>query len=401
MLDQPQASSRVTNSGGDEMTIPKGSPQRIDELDGLRGLLALWVALSHIFCLCGCSQLPFSVPRLAYHSASLLWVQYSFAGGAVDTFIILSGFAICYLLHARPQTYGQFLTGRIFRLYPVYLLCLLAGFTSVYALPLILRTASWHNDEYLILYVYPGLHSALTHPLAHLAAHLSLLFGLIPEKIFLANASATLLPPAWSISLEWQFYLVAPFLIRYACKPAGLLVLGLISAFGYVYSHFWGSAFLPAMLPLFLIGIGSYHLYVHADALRRNPHRPLILAGLVGLTIITGWHWVSLLVWLAVFGSVLANHDAPAEKPLLRLRQALLCPPLQFLGKISYPLYLIHWPVILALLAALLCLQPQISDRAALLLLLFAGVPIILAGAWLLHLAVEKPFMRLGRHFAK
>lgn len=28
----------------------KRSLSRIDELDGLRGILALWVALSHIFC---------------------------------------------------------------------------------------------------------------------------------------------------------------------------------------------------------------------------------------------------------------------------------------------------------------------------------------------------------------
>ena len=48
------------------MTTPsitaRQSPSRIDELDGLRGILALWVALIHIISWCGLAPLAFSLP---------------------------------------------------------------------------------------------------------------------------------------------------------------------------------------------------------------------------------------------------------------------------------------------------------------------------------------------------
>jgi len=36
---------------------------RVDEFDGLRGMLALWVAVSHMFCWLGLAAFPFSLPH--------------------------------------------------------------------------------------------------------------------------------------------------------------------------------------------------------------------------------------------------------------------------------------------------------------------------------------------------
>ncbi len=383
-----------------DIYISKSSLLRIDELDGLRGVLALWVALSHIFCWCGFALFPLAVPHLLASTVGRFWVQFSFAGGAVDTFIILSGFAISFMLHARPQTYGQFMAGRFFRIYPVYLLCLLAGFATICLMPSVLNTVGWRDNEYFNLYVRPVLDSALAHPATHLVSHLTLLFGVIPENL-LPHAPFTLLAPAWSISLEWQYYLLAPFLAWAVCRPSGLLALGIVSCGNAVYAHFWGGAFLPDKLPLFLIGIGSFHLYANAESLKSFRHRPQIFAGLIAATLILGWHWLALLIWIVVFGGVLADGNNPSEQFLLRSRHLLLQPALQFVGKISYPLYLVHWPVIILLMAGLISWRPGISSWTALTTMLVAGLPVILFAAWLLHKWVEKPLMQFGKRFTR
>lgn len=373
---------------------------RIDELDGLRGILALWVAVSHIFCWCGFSRLPFVLPHWMNSVADRFWVQFSFAGGAVEVFIILSGFVISYLLHARPQTYRQFLTGRFFRIFPVYLLCLLAGLASIYLMTSVLASVSWHDDEYFRLYVRPTLDSGLARPLTHLCCHLSMLFGAIPENI-LRDTSATLLAPAWSISLEWQYYLLAPFLAWYARRPPGLFLLGLICSGEWVYAHFWGAAFLPRYLPLFLIGIGSFHLYANADKLKAFRLRRHVFAGVAAAVLILQWRWLALLIWLVVLGGMLADGSHPTERYLLGPRRFLLRPALDFIGRISYPLYLVHWPVIIFLMAGLVAWQPDISPGAALTVMLMGGVPVILACSWLLHVWVEKPLMQFGKKITR
>lgn len=72
--------------------------RKLPELEGLRGLLALWVATSHILCWCGLAGLP--VP----HLLSGLWANFVYAQPSVDVFVILSGFAIFHLLHEKPVT---------------------------------------------------------------------------------------------------------------------------------------------------------------------------------------------------------------------------------------------------------------------------------------------------------
>ena len=373
---------------------------RVDEFDGLRGILALWVALSHIFCWCSFSQFPFQLPHYFVRAAGWCWVQFSFASAAVDTFIILSGFAISFLLHSRRQTYGRFMTGRFFRIYPVYLPCLLAGFATMYLMPAIFQSIPWHDNEYFVNYVYPVVDSARAQPAAHLIAHLTLLFGIIPDKI-LPHAAYTFVAPAWSITLEWQYYLCAPLIALHVRRPVGLLVLGLIGCGEIVYSHIWTGAFLLEKLPLFLIGIGSFHLYASKSKFHDFPYRLHLLAAAFAGILILNWHLIALLIWMVVFGSVMADAENPLERFLIRPRRLLLKPPLQFVGAISYPLYWGHWPVIGGLRAALLAVCPGISAPAALTIMLVAGLPVILLAAWGLHKLVEKPLMQYGRRFTK
>ena len=383
-----------------DIHIPKSSKLRIDELDGLRGVLALWVALIHIISWCGLTPHEFNLPV----AAKRLWDES--AQGAVDVFIILSGFVITYLLHSRPQTYRQFMIGRFFRIYPVYFICLLLGWSTVGSVSFILNHAPWQGTPSFQDWASPAAIAQAAHPVSHLLAHLTLLFGIIPEKIMPA-ASVTLLGPAWSITLEWQYYLLAPLLARWIFSRAGLLLLGLVGACSFIFAHFWSDSFLPLKLPLFLVGIGSYHLHASAPRWRMNP-RLVTMSVVVMLVAVfsISWHWMAVSVWTLVLGSLVQNAGDRQSQDfwtrwLAGLRRLLLKPALQWLGKISYPVYLVHWPVIIFLLFGILRFQPAITPPAALGIMLAIGLPAILAASWGLHKLIEKPLMQFGKNFTQ
>ncbi|MCU0748887.1 MAG: acyltransferase [Akkermansiaceae bacterium] len=382
------------------MSAPPNSgyaPARVDELDGLRGLLALWVAFSHIFALTGYWDNP-GPKRL-----NGAWEIFVSAGPAVDTFIILSGFAISFLLHKRRQSYVGFMRGRVFRIYPVYLFCLALAIGTGLLTPFILQTASWKDTIYFTWMRTLADQEASAFG-SHLFWHLTLLNGLLTKE-FLPGATGTILVPAWSITLEWQYYLVAPFLARGVKSGLGLLVIGLIAMAGFHYKDLWQNpqlSFFPAQLPLFLIGIGSYHLYANlSDSEKFRPLASVSAVALLLLGVIAQWHPVALAAWAIGFGCIVVRGNDIISKLLGLVRVILLLKPLQLLGTISFPLYLVHWPVVIAVLYGMLKVSPGMSSPVALVLLTLISVPIMLIAAYLIHRLVEKPGMNLGKRFDK
>jgi peptidoglycan/LPS O-acetylase OafA/YrhL len=237
---------------------------------------------------------------------------------------------------------------------------------------------------------------------SHVFWKLTLLNGLLTREI-LPAATVTLLAPAWSITLEWQYYLVAPLLARGVKSAFGLLAIGAIAWLGLEYASHWRNpqlSFLPAQLPLFLIGIASYHLY-HArcegSAIRYLPS--LAPAGLIVLALVSGWHPVALIAWAVGFGCIMVRGEDPFSRLLGMVRGILLHPILQHLGKLSFPLYLVHWPIILLLLTGLLKLRPEVPGHIALAILIVVGIPVILIASEIIHRLIEKPGMDLGKRF--
>jgi peptidoglycan/LPS O-acetylase OafA/YrhL len=371
------------------------APARVDELDGLRGLLALWVAFSHIFALTGHWENPF--PK----KLDGAWEIFVSAGPAVDTFIILSGFAISFLLHKRSQSYVSFMRGRFFRIYPVYLFCLALSIGTCFLMPYILQTAVWKETIYFEwLAMFRDFETSRFG--SHVFWHVTLLNGVL-TKGYLPGATGTLLPPAWSITLEWQYYLVAPFLARGVKSGVGLLVIGIIAWLAHQYSAPWQNtnlSFFPAQLPLFLIGIGSYHLYANlSDSAQFRPLASVCAVSLLMLGIFAEWHPVALAAWALGFGCILVRGNDLFSRALGLLRVVLLHPWLQHLGKISFPLYLIHWPVIIAILFLMLRLAPGMKPHLALVILLGTAIPAILIIAEIIHRLIEKPGMAFGKKF--
>jgi len=172
--------------------------KRIAELDGLRGLAIAFVLWHHLVD-------PF-LPLGAAHW--LGWVQAAgnLAWAGVDLFFILSGFFIGGILidhRESPRLARVFYLRRALRILPLFYLTLLVALT--------LAWADW------------GVSSPDFAPWV---------YGLFLSNVGLAlqnHWEAFLMSVLWSLAVEEQFYLIAPWVVR-AISPTRLpaLLLGLI-----------------------------------------------------------------------------------------------------------------------------------------------------------------------------
>jgi peptidoglycan/LPS O-acetylase OafA/YrhL len=363
------------NSAGDK---------RILEFEGLRGFLSWWVVAGHLLLACGFSEqtLPPGI-RL-------------FARGdyAVDVFIILSGFVIFKLIADARETFGVFLTRRFFRLYPVFLVCLAL---AVALRPVIWSNLShWEGNPVVTLGRLNWLNDG-AHLWQHLLAHLTMLHGAVPDCLLPKSASA-LLAPAWSISLEWQFYLVAPLLFWFlrGCGLRGWLMFGLCAIAvtrllqNRLASQFSMNAFLPQSILYFWIGIISFHFW---RAAREESDAPAMF--LTGVSPLVFFFTLSipLALWSAIMAlAMLREGDAGEWAGAFLLR-----PFMQKLGRLSYSTYLVHVCCIWVLQWFIFLALPGISRLPMLCVLSLLSAPVIYFASSALHHWIEVPGMRLGR----
>lgn len=224
----------------------------------------------------------------------------------------------------------------------------------------------------------------------NLAAHMVLAQGVIPQGV-LPWAYITLLGPAWSLSTEWQFYLLAPVAMRWCGGRVGaaFLLLGMavcyrVAAGGLPEYWQFSRAFLPDAAGFFALGL------VSAVWLREARVWPLAVVFVVvcGLGLVSGnaAKMVTPLVWVVVLAA--QKFGGPWLLPW-----ALDLPVARFLGAVSYPLYLLNAPVQRALAMLVAPFMAGDALRFTLVWLPLALVGPVLA-AWAVHRWVEMPLMR-------
>jgi peptidoglycan/LPS O-acetylase OafA/YrhL len=335
---------------------------RLKRLDGVRGLLAVYVMLGHALPL---TIAPSWAQTLASHGEA-----------AVDLFFALSGLVIAFSLARFGGFFRPFIAARIRRLLPVYLLVLAASI-ALGTLGDPLRCLPWAAPPARDIFA-----PALPTPLwPHILAHVALLHGIIPQPV-LPYAYVTLLGPAWSLSTEWQFYLliglIAPrHMGRFAMALLAVGALWHALPFGPLFSR----AFLPDAAPYFALGLASA---AWLSGQRRTLLPCVAGAWAIGLASSPEKSFTPL-IWGALLLAQTASWGTPLQARWL-----------QFLGAISYPLYLVNEPVQRALA---LILGPALQGHPVLFSALFLPncLAISLALATLLHYWVERPFMHQGK----
>ena len=298
------------------------------ELDTIRGLAILGVLIYHGF------YWNIGLTGFTPKAQAIL----TFAGLGVlgvNLFFVLSGFLITgILLRSRAQKtyYKRFYIRRALRILPAYLLIILALIVSG-----------------RITFAFAAL------SLAYLS-NLTPLFGVpIPY-------TATIL---WSLAVEEHFYFLWPFLVRHLSKVgvlavcAAIIVLSpisrLISYYAYVNEPFdkfiWNQYTWNALDGLACGAALSIWLNGYAVARRSLLKLSYLLFAVAGLMWVTLWHWgiatrrnalgaaLQVVPWNFAFTAILGLFlliGTTGHKRFVRLA------PLQFLGRISYGLYLVH-----------------------------------------------------------
>jgi len=360
--------------------------KRVEAIEGLRGYLALLVLLGHVILFTGAAL---RHPLLA---------RLDFGTDAVRLFMAISGYVIAGLLETRHETYPVYLTRRFFRIYPIFLLMLLVSVViyPIHAVDCVKMSdvmPGWYQTVALERY-----HTWNLHFPTHLLIALTLLQGLVPDWV-LQHATTAYLGQAWSLSLEWQFYLVAPLLLYpfYKSSLKGVLALcGIALAMHFVYPN--TGAALPNHIHYFLIGIGSYY-FLRPYLQGKNRFSPEFISMLVCLIPVSVILLPKQLLvfaggWMFLLIEIVSESSAGGGGfPALLLTNRIA----RFLGRISYSVYLNHVAVLILVMRGFLMLNNRMRSVPSFVAVLgCTGSLSILLGAFTYQF-IEKPGILLGR----
>ncbi len=350
--------------------------KRLECLDGLRGVLAVDVMLG----------------LMAPFAALPAWISSALAhgGAAVDVFFILSGLVIFRSLKSCRFEARPFLILRTARIFPVFL-AMLAAAIVLQPLPAPFAAMPWIAPDGLAHDIIPQGWPA--NWAVEIAAHLTMTHGLFPNFL-LPDAWNSFLAAAWSLSTEWQFYILALLLGRARISTERLVTMFLVLAvLGFTWDmaapEAWrfSRAFLPNKAQYFALGIASA-AWADRQSLRSFA---IVLGATLMLSAAHGN--VGKLAPPLLWTLCLAAQSQPR-------RFALIAVPLrwrtvQWLGAISFPIYLANEPVQKALAYVLVSLAPG-NPRAFDVIWLPAAVALPIGAAALLHRYVETPAQSMG-----
>jgi len=352
--------------------------QHIPALDGLRGLAILMVVVYHNFD----------------------FTHYFFFGWmGVDLFFVLSGFLITDILLKsvnQPHFLRNFYIRRVLRIFPLYyltlglFLLLLPRYFSQLQVSYYLDNQVWlwtYLQNWLYSFKNPDQYNLLNH--------------------------------FWSLAVEEQFYMVWPLLILLLKKPRYLLmVIGavLLCVIGfriwiwnnqvpdlayfnlYTFTRIDGIcigsmiALLQRIKPKFLenymslvvlLFAGFNFLFYFINSSNQYSFPYLAIAGYT--------------TFAMVFG-LLVNEAAAGDNKLMNA--VFTISPLRFLGKISYGLYIFHWPVYVLLTPYLYRLfSGTLQGQPLSLAMALTATILSVAISWLSFQYFERYFLRLKDRF--
>jgi peptidoglycan/LPS O-acetylase OafA/YrhL len=285
---------------------------------------------------------------------------------AVKMFFIISGFYMAMIYSRHYSAKGAFWISRAARLFPAYWMTM----AFCIAVTLLFKTPNvgplinldfWYlvRDPIALLLItlsnltFLGIDfgfitcvqsASVPHFVLTLDAQCPSGYALLVER--------SVVPPAWTLSLEWYFYLIVPMVSRWKTRSVAFLagcsfVLALAIS---IFANFnpWHRSFFPAELYLFLLGFLAFRL---KDAIPR-PVATICTPSVVAIILL--YQHIPILDWLNPAGLNIALYLAFAMALPTLFAYGNYLPGERLVGDLSYPIYICHGAVETVLLALLL-----------------------------------------------
>ncbi len=338
-----------------------------------------------------------AVALVVLYHANIPGVHGGFFG--VDVFFVVSGFVITNVLLRERASRGTtsipgFYARRVRRILPAATVVLIATVFATYHWLSFITGAINANDAKYVAVFIGNFH-----------------FASLGTHYFTATQPPSTLQQYWSLAVEEQFYLVWPILFLLLTLPwkafspvvrlssALFAVIGVSLAWCIIETHqseVW--AFFSPLTRAWELALGAILAVVGPHLRGRSPRVGLVLASAgLAIVLLCAWFYTSSTVWpgaaailpVAATGMIIAGGSLRgAEKagPVIRFA------PVQWLGNISYSLYLVHWPIITIATQYAFAPLPLHSEIEL--------VALSVAVAAVLYYAIENPIRR-SRWLAK
>ncbi|MDI1264412.1 MAG: acyltransferase family protein [bacterium] len=328
------------------------------DIDGLRAIAVLLVLGFHAF--------PKAVPA-------------GFIG--VDVFFVISGFLITGIILQNEFSFARFYARRARRLFPALILVVGASLGF-----------GW-------LYLTPGLFDALGRQVAAAALFAPNLLFWSEAGYFDSSALTKPLLHLWSLGVEEQFYLLWPVLMlaiaRLRLKTQWVLLaltaLSLLHCWSLQRYGLSSAAFYSPFARAWELSAGGLLATLERENRKSGTSSACVVAGLAAIVLVALFigsesGWPNKMAVPVVAGTMLVIYFGDTST-LARL--TLASPLMVFLGKISYPLYLWHWPILV--FAYVKNGAPLSPTQAWLALLASTGLAIVT------YLMIEEPLKKRFR----
>ena len=325
MLEAKSRSHR--NMSSPPVGFEVGRPvNRLEFLDSLRGFAALFVILHH---------LPLAIaPQLPIPGILEPLVMYGWTG--VELFFVISAFSLCLTMpkhENRTNGWLSYTVSRISRIAPLFYVLVAVNYVrDIYV------WGVWHTPQEVI-------------------ASLTFVFNVIP------GWQGGFVGASWTIGAEMLFYVIFPVLyVRLPSMGSRLVfvifalifsqafkaVTGLLISDPATHAGFWEMS-LGTHLPTFGLGMVCFSIF---ESLRTHPRRKLVGA----ICLVIGFAGLGTLIRNPYSFGVIEPVQWPGVFYAIILLGAGLCPipilsskVMQFYGRISYSVYLWHWPILITI----------------------------------------------------
>lgn len=381
----------------DSPDITKLGPNRIrlDYLDGIRALCALFVLAGHM------GDGEFYNPT---HKPPILiqyFVRYTvYDRLAVALFIVLSGYCLMLPLARSGSQNVQgglitFIKRRARRILPPYYAAIVFSFICACFSP------SFYKHK-IVQSLYNG----------DLTAHLLLIQNLRSVWEFQIDG------PLWSVATEWDIYWLFVIVLLPTLKKFNItvtiitgLIIGLIPHFLF---HKWLDAVAPWYLGIFAMGMGAAMLsfsqdrkfQMLRDKVKWKELSIVLFASILLLIVLKPAslvayplyllepYWGISCACLLVYCTRTVQQSSIVPGP--GFVKFLESPSLVKIGLFSYSLYLTHVPIITVIHGYIE--KMKLTPSVATFYYWILSIPLCISLAWVFHIGFERPFMNQYQH---